>query len=393
MPERVDTVAKSIDTNYMTEAPEHGYLEDPKALPEEDRQRMLGVGVDTGETQRSGTFLQMDHSVVHCGVRQEGLEVMGIAEALAGYPWLKGYLWSALKAGEDEFTGYAETRAKNGYFIRALPGVKAVYPVQACLYLARERLAQCIHNIVIVEEGAELHIISGCTSARHVVSGLHLGVSEFYVKKGGHLTFTMIHNWAEEMEVRPRTAIVVDEGGVFLSNYICLSPVRLLQTNPIAYLRGKGAVARFNTVLVAPPGSFMDVGSRVFLAAERTRAELIARTVTTGGKIINRGLLVGEKPGVKAHLECRGLLLASEGYIRAIPELEARVAGAELSHEAAVGKIAPEEIEYLMARGLDEDEATATIVRGFLNVRIEGLPKELEQQIDRALAVSKVSTM
>jgi len=392
-PERVGTVAKNGDPGYTTEAPEHTYLEDPAALPEEDRRRMLAVGVDAGDTRRSGTFLQMDHSVVHCGVRQEGLEVMGIDEALAGYPWVQDYVWRALDAAQDEFTAYAQDRSRSGYFIRALPGVKAVYPVQACLYLARERLAQCVHNIVIVEEGAELHIITGCASGQRVMSGLHLGVSEFYVKKNAHLTFTMIHNWAEEMEVRPRTAVIVEEGGVFLSNYICLSPVRLLQTNPVAYLRGEGAVARFNTVLVAPPGSFMDVGSQVFLAAERTRAELIARTVTTGGGIINRGLLVGEKAGVKAHLECRGLLLTSDGYIRAIPELEARVAGAELSHEAAVGKIAPEEIEYLMARGLDEDEATATIVRGFLNVRIEGLPEELERQIDRALEVSKVSAM
>lgn len=386
-------MARSIDVDYATEATKHAYLEDPAALPENDRQRMLSVGIDTRDAQRAGTFIQMDHSVVHCGARQEGLEVMGTSEALARYPWVKDYLWRALDPEQDEFTAYAQARSKNGYFIRALPGAKAVYPVQACLYLTQQRLAQCVHNIVIVEEGAELHIISGCASSPQVATGLHLGISEFYVNKGARLTFTMIHHWAEDMEVRPRTATIVEEGGVFLSNYVCLHPVRMLQTYPVAYLRGEGAVARFNTVLVAPPGSFMDVGSRVYLSAERTRAEMIARTVTTGGKIINRGHLVGEKPGVKAHLECRGLILNAEGYIRAIPELEARVAGAEMSHEAAVGKIAPEEIEYLMARGLDEDEATATIVRGFLNVRIEGLPQELEQEIDRALAASKVSAM
>ncbi|MEW5762770.1 MAG: SufD family Fe-S cluster assembly protein [Bacillota bacterium] len=380
-------------SNYTAEAPEHAYLEDPAALPAADRERMLGVGVDTCEARRAGTFIQVDHSVVHRGAQQDGIEIMGTAEALARYPWAGEYIWRALDAHQDEFTAYAADRSRDGYFIRALPGVRAVFPVQACLYLARERLAQAVHNIVIVEEGAELEILSGCTSAPHVLTGLHLGISEFYVKKGGRLTFTMIHRWAEDIEVRPRTATVVEEGGVFLSNYVCLHPVRMLQTCPVAYLQGEGAVARFNTILVAPPGSFMDVGSRVFLAGARTRAELIARTVTTGGKIVNRGLLVGEKPGVRAHLECRGLILAPEGYIRAIPELEARVAGAELSHEAAVGKIAPEEIEYLMARGLDEDEATATIVRGFLNVRLEGLPPGLEAEIDRVLETGKAAAM
>lgn len=159
----------------------------------------------------------------------------------------------------------------------------------------------------------------------------------------------------------------------------------------VAYLDGPGATARFHSILAAPPGSLMDVGAGVVLRAPDTRAESIARAITTGGDIISRGRLVGEVAGVKAHLECRGLILAERGLIHAIPELEARVAGAEMSHEAAVGKIAPEEIEYLTARGLNEEEATATIVRGFLNVRIEGLPRELQDEIDRAIAAGRES--
>jgi Fe-S cluster assembly scaffold protein SufB len=112
-----------------------------------------------------------------------------------------------------------------------------------------------------------------------------------------------------------------------------------------------------------------------------------------GGYIINRGHLVGEAPGVKGHLECRGLMLSPEGVIHAIPELEARAEGVDLSHEAAVGKIAQEEIEYLMARGLSEDEATATIVRGFLNVGVMGLPAELEAEIEQAVGLSDESSM
>ncbi|GAF95938.1 unnamed protein product, partial [marine sediment metagenome] len=108
-----------------------------------------------------------------------------------------------------------------------------------------------------------------------------------------------------------------------------------------------------------------------------------------GGNIIARGHLVGQVADVKGHLECRGLILSEKGAIHAIPELEGWVEGVDLSHEAAVGKIAEEEIEYLMARGLSRDDAVAVIVRGFLSVDIEGLPPELSAQMQRAIEMSE----
>ncbi|MBO8128506.1 MAG: SufD family Fe-S cluster assembly protein [Peptococcaceae bacterium] len=354
-----------------------------------DLDRLLSVGVDAHCRERSGSFVQVDHQVLHAGAAEPGLEVLSTPEALKRYDWLKDYWWQIVPAGKDEFTKYAQDHTHNGYFIRALPGAKINYPLQACLYLAREGLTQCVHNIVIVEEGAELNIITGCASGTKAKSGAHIGISEFYVRKGAKLNFTMIHSWAEDVEVRPRTGTVVEEGGTFISNYICTHPVRLLQMYPVSYLRGEGAVARYQSILVAPPGSKMDVGSRVVLDAPATKSEIITRTVTTGGKIISRGHPVGQVPGVKAHLECRGLMLAPQGLIHAIPELEARAEGVELSHEAAVGKIAHEEIEYLMARGLSEEDAVSTIVRGFLNVDIPGLPPALRDEIDRAVSATR----
>ena len=104
----------------------------------------------------------------------------------------------------------------------------------------------------------------------------------------------------------------------------------------------------------------------VFLNAERAKTDIISRAITTGGNIIARGYIEGSAPDVKGHLECRGLILHEEGMIHAIPELKGNLAGIDLSHEPAVGKIAEEEVEYLMARGLTRTEATAAIVRGFL---------------------------
>ncbi len=364
-----------------------------EGLTKEDRGKIIQSGVDLDEQDRAGTFLQTDHRVVHCAVKQPGLEVLPMAQALEEHSWLEDLYWQAVPVDADKYTAQAELHFQNGYFIRALKGQRVTTPIQACLYMKHNNTAQNVHNVIIAEEGSELNIITGCATAPSLQSGIHIGISEFYVKRGAKLTFTMIHDWAEEVMVRPRSGIVVEEDGLFLSNYVSLKPVRSLQMYPTTRLIGPGAVARFHSILLAPPGCELDTGARVVLEASNTRAEIISRTITTGGVIKARGHLIGLKPNVKAHLECHGLILANEGIIHAIPELEGHRSGAEMSHEAAVGKIAEEEIEYLMARGLSEEEATATIVRGFLNVQIEGLPPELQAKVDRAIEESEKSML
>ncbi len=391
--ERQAGLGPDIDLNaYDSKPVSHEYLRDLRVLSEEDKKRMMLAGVDASEAERSGSYVQKDTAVIHAHSKQEGLEVLPIKEALKKHEWVNDYYWKLVGVDTDKYTARAQLELHDGYVIRALPGSKVVYPVQACLYLEKEGLSQNVHNLIIAEEGSELHIITGCATAAHLKRGLHVGISEFFVKKNAKLSFTMIHNWAEEMMVRPRSVGQVEEGGLFLNNYICMRPVKSLQMYPTTHLVGRGAVARFYSLLVGSPGSQMDVGGRVFLKAPETRAEIVARTISNGGDIIARGDLIGEVPGIKAHLECRGLIL-NGGSIHAIPELKGKVDGVEMSHEAAVGKIAQEEILYLMSRGLSEDDATAAIVRGFLSVDIPGLPPQLKAQIDRAVEQSDKDVM
>jgi Fe-S cluster assembly scaffold protein SufB len=384
-------LGEDIDiASYSPGAAEHPYQEDPSRLPADDRANMLNVGVTLDDlSQRGGTFVQMDNSLVHSSSSQEGVEVMGIAQALDKYDWLADYWWRAVSIDADKYTAHVESDETNGYFIRSLPGVKTIYPVQSCLYLGHRNFAQKVHNIVIAEEDSELHRITGCATSPMQPSGLHLGVSEFYVKPGARITFTMIHNWSPGIAVRPRSAAIIEENGVFLSNFVCMKPVRTLQMYPAARCVGDKSVVRFNSILVAPPGSSIDTGSRVLLEGKGSRAEIISRAITTGGELIARGFISGSAPDCKGHLECRGLILSGNGVIHAIPELKGELAGVDLSHEAAVGKIAEEEVEYLMARGLTRDEATATIVRGFLRVDIEGLPPQLAAELEQAIETSE----
>ena len=388
-------LGEDIDLNtYVSSADEPPYQSDPSELPAPTKAQMLGAGVILDDTsQRSGTFIQMDNTPVHSSVGQEGIEVMPVSQALEKYDWMPDYWWQAVAVDTDKYTANIELSQNDGYFIRALPGYKTSLPVQACLYLAKARLAQNVHNIIIAEEGSELHIITGCTMASRDEPGLHLGVSEIYVKRGARVTFTMIHSWNPQAAVRPRTVAVIEEDGLFMSNYLLMKPVHSVQMYPTARCIGDRATVRYNSILVAGIGASLDVGSRVLLNARGARTEIISRAISTGGNITARGYIEGNAPEVKGHLECRGLILKEGGVIHAVPELKGNLAGIDLSHEAAVGKIAEEEVEYLMARGLTREEATATIVRGFLRVDIEGLPPLLAAEFKRAVEESEKEVM
>ncbi len=386
-------IGPDIDLDaYSLESPAHGELKDLQVLPAADREKMALAGLDISEGERAGTYIQKDAFPIHSGSHQDGLEIIPIKKALAEMDWIQEYYWKLASVDADKYTARARLDLQNGYVIRALPGKKITLPAQACLYLEKEGFNQNVHNIIIAEEDSELHIISGCASASHVTRGLHVGITEYYVKKNATLSFSMIHHWAEDVVVRPRSVGIVEKGGLFLSNYISMKPVKSVQSYPTIYLVGKGAVARSYSLLVGSPGSELDVGGRIYLKAKDTRAEIISRAITNGGNIISRGDIVGEVPGVRGHLECHGLIL-NGGVMHAIPELKGMVDGVELSHEAAVGKIAQEEILYLMSRGMTEEKAAATIVRGFLSVDIPGLPAPLQAEIDRAVDLSQKEMM
>jgi Fe-S cluster assembly scaffold protein SufB len=328
----------------------------------------------------------LNNAVTHSSLRDDDVvELMSLRDAMKVHDWVKDYSWKLVEPDKDKYTAMSYLQDANGYFIRAPAGKKSKMPVQTCLLIGSKQVSQTVHNIVIVEEGAELDVITGCSTKHGIEKGLHLGISEMYVKKGATLNFTMIHNWGEEIGVRPRTVVHVEEGGSYISNYVTLKPVKSVQSYPTVILEGKGAFARLNTIAVAHPGSELDLGSKVIFNAEDTKAELISRTITTGGAAIARGEMIGNANNAKGHLECHGLVLGG-GMQRAIPILEANVEDIELSHEAAVGRIAREQIEYLMARGLTEEDAVGMIVRGFLDVGIQGIPDELKADIDATIA-------
>lgn len=370
-------------------------IDDLDDLNKQTKKDLLKVGVDTNEENRAGSFLQVDQSNIFTNnSMSNSVEVMNMGVALEKYSWLEDYMWNVVKPDTDKYTAKTALREKeegvtSGYFVRSLPGTKEIMPVQACMFISDTGIMQTAHNIIIAEENSELHLITGCATGDDISSAMHVGVSELYLKPGSKITFTMVHNWAEEVEVRPRTAIKLADNSTYINNYILTSPVSTIQSFPTAYCDGKNSRAIFQSIQGGKKDSIIDVGSRAVLNAEGAMAEVISRAVAQDeSQIFARGHLAGNVPNVKGHLECHGLVLSDDSFIYAVPELEASSSNLEMSHEAAVGKISEDEINYLTSRGIPEEEAESMIVRGFLNMDITGLPDELAQQTQNMINMS-----
>lgn len=357
-------------------------------LKPEDEEKIENVGIEFKEEEREGTFVMVDNDDTEISLDKDGLILLPLKKAKEKYPWIKEYLWKLVDKTKDEYTQDVSSADANGYFIWAQKGYKADFPLQACFYIKSTRLKQTVHNLIIVDEGAELHIINGCASANYVKEGAHISITEMFVKKNGLLSYTMIHDWGENVLVRPRSSIEVNENATFISNYVSMKKVKSTQSAPVVYLNGENAKTQLYSILYAPEGTHLDIGGKVYMRKKNTSAEIISRSVSAGGEIISPIELVGEADDIKGHMECSGILLNENGVIDAIPRLNGRARNIDLSHEAAVGKIAKEEIEYIQARGFTEDEAISLIIKGFLDLKIKSLPEYLQKSIDDTIDLS-----
>lgn len=350
------------------------------------------VGFDTkGETKRSGSFLVADDKTTESESRDKDLVVMPIPFALQVYDWVKDLLFSLVDREKDEYVEeVAEKKELLGSFIYVKKGAKIAAPFQSCFFLHAQDFRQVLHNIIVLEPNSELNIITGCATGNLVSLGSHIAVTEMFVRKGARLTYTMIHDWGAEAVVYPRAAVDVEEGAGFTSNYIALTKVKEIQSNPTAYLYDNSS-AKFNSIIYGKAGSSFDMGARGILKGKNSNCEIISRVASKNCKVTLRAYIEGNGKDTKGHTECNGLLLDDKSSVTAIPELKANNIDTELSHEASIGRIAGEQLNYLMSRGLDEETARALLIRGFLEKGIEGLPDSLKKKVDKLIEIAASS--
>lgn len=347
------------------------------------------VGVYVEDLNRSGTMVIRDESPIYISNKTSGMELMPIREALDKYKWLRDtYYWKAVSIESDKITKEYMGLDPQGFFLRVHKGAKVKLPCQVALYIGEEKKSQYLHNVVIVEEDAELELITGCLTDPIVKSASHVSVDEQYIGKNAKLIQTMVHSWGEEVQVQPRSGTIVEDKGVYEHRFVVLRSPKKSVSKPNTYLNGQGASAKLTSVVLGSQESEIEVGGDVYLNGEKSSAELIHRGVSNGGQIYQSGLLIG-KNTCRAHVDCAGILLKENiGMIESIPGLHAYHPEAMMSHEASIGRVSPEQIEYLQSKGMREHEALTLLVRGFIGSETNGLGKALDDQITSMITLA-----
>ncbi|MEO3993088.1 MAG: SufD family Fe-S cluster assembly protein [Desulfurococcaceae archaeon TW002] len=347
----------------------------------------LGFG---GGLLRKADYLQVNESVLSRSMREKlaerGAVVLPTSEALKKLDWVKEYSWKLVKPDTDKYTAAVSLYGNElGFFIYVPPGTKIKDPIYTCLFITRRGYAQLLHNIVIVDDDAELNLITGCGVPDQPVGSLHVGISEYYVGRKSKLTYTMIHAWAPDMVVRPRTVVRVGEGGEYVSYYVIYSSVESLQTYPKVYL-GEGARATLNSIIVSEYKGVYDVGSAIVLEGKDSAGEILSRNLGRGSSIIYaRSRIEGRVGPSRGHIECLGLIDNNNATIESLPEISSSSPEAILTHEAAIGKISEDLINYLLSKGFSEEEARTAIIKGFLNIEEPKLPQQIREVIKRTI--------
>ncbi len=367
-------------------------LEDPKIydrleVSEELTKIISRIGLEN--EQLNLNYVQVDESAMYDALgrslRKYNTRILPLRKALDDFTYVKDLMWRLVRPDLDKYTAANYLYGNElGYFIYVPPNTKVSIPIYSCLAITSNNKMQLAHNLIYVDEGSEAHVVTGCLVPHGVKNSLHIGISEFYVKRNARLTFTMIHAWSEGVHVRPRTGVDVDVGGEYVNYYVTYSPVASLQTYPVIRL-GAGSKASSSSVIAGSGYGVYDVGTKIILGGDHSTAEIVSKVITKDSSEVNaRSDITAEAVG-RGHVECLGLLLSQKSKISSIPSLTSKKPGATLSHEAAIGVIAQEELEYLMSKGFKEDEAKSIVTRGFIDINVKNIPPTVELEIDRVL--------
>ncbi len=350
------------------------------------RERVEQVGIDVSGKTRSGYFYQVDSKVELFKSLVPGVEILPLEEAIEEH-WdeVKVYLWKLVPVDSDKYTAITFLRGSGGHFIRIKRNTRVELPIQTCFLLSGG--AQLVHNIVIVEEGAEATIVTGCTIAPEEM-GLHVGVTEVYLERRAKLVDVMIHSWSRAAHVRPRTAVVLSDEAIYASYYVNMSLTESLQSLPKIYARGVRSKVYAATIILGLGESTHDVGTSVELSGEGSSAELVSKLLARdSSRITTRLRIVGSAPRIRGYIECNGLLLSESSTVVSIPELVALHQDADLFHEASIGRLREDEIEYLMLKGFSYSEAVSMLIRGFVDIELKHLTPQVERSIQSVLDI------
>ncbi len=362
-------------------------------VPDDIKRTFDKLGIPEAERKFfAGAEAQYDSEVVYHHVKEE-LEKQGViftdtGTAIDKYPDIvKKYFGMVIPPTDNKFAALNTAVHSGGSFIYVPKGVKVAMPLQAYFRINAEKAGQFERTLIIADEGAEVTYIEGCTAPIYMSSSLHSAVVEIVAHKNAHVRYVTIQNWSKNVYNLVTQRAYADEGAkVEWIDANIGSKVNMKY--PSIFLRGKGARGEILSIAVAGDGQVQDSGGKVYHLAPDTTSKIISKSVSKGTGVTSfRGLMhIGKNAsGVKAHVSCDALLLDENAKTNTYPYNDINRNDAMISHEAKVGKISGEAIFYLMSRGLNEDDAVAMIVLGFMEDLTKVLPLEYSLELKRLI--------
>lgn len=350
-------------------------------IPQAERKSLAGVGA------------QYDSELVYHNVREEvaaqGVVYTDMESALKGEyaDMVQSHFMKLVKPNDHKFAALHGAVWSGGSFVYVPPGVSVTIPLQSYFRLNAPGAGQFEHTLIIVDKGAYLHFIEGCSAPKYNVANLHAGCVELFVEEGATLRYSTIENWSKNMyNLNTKRALVKEGGRIEWVSGSFGSHVSYLY--PMSILKGKGAHMEFTGITFAGKGQNLDTGAKVVHAAPDTSSYMNTKSISKDGGISTFRSSVSitkEAAGSKSAVSCQSLMLDDISRSDTIPAMDIRTGDADVGHEAKIGRISDDAVFYLMSRGISEEEARSMIVSGFASNVSKELPLEYAVEMNNLI--------
>jgi len=363
-------------------------------VPEDIKDTFERLGIPQAEKESlAGVGAQYDSELVYHNVKKEvadlGVVYCGIEEALEG-PYaemIQSHFMKLVPPSDHKFAALHGAVWSGGSFVYVPPGVNLEIPLQSYFRLNAAGAGQFEHTLIIVDKGASLHFIEGCSAPKYNVANLHAGCVELFVEENAHLRYSTIENWSKNMfNLNTKRARVQAGGSIEWISGSFGSHISYLY--PMSILAGEGAKAEFTGITFAGKGQNLDTGTKVVHAAKNTTSSISTKSISKdGGKSTFRSMVIVGKNAQesRASVSCESLMLDNESRSDTVPAMIIQNDNVSVGHEASIGRISDDTVFYLMSRGLKEEEARTLVVNGFANPISKELPLEYAVEMNNLI--------
>ncbi len=372
-----------------TDRPQHDWDD----VPEEIKNTFDKLGIPEAEKKfLAGVGAQYESEMVYHSLQKQweeiGVVFLDTDTGLRDHPDIfRKHFASVVPPSDNKLAALNSAVWSGGSFIYIPPGVHVTIPLQAYFRINAQNMGQFERTLIIADEGSNVHYVEGCTAPVYSSDSLHAAVVECIAKRGARLRYTTIQNWSRNVYNLVTKRAVAEEDAI-VEWVDCNMGSKMTMKYPSVILKGKGARADILSAAYAGSGQHIEAGSKAIHVAPYTTSVVVSKSISRGGgRTSYRGLLkiLNGAVGAKSSVRCDALLMDEMSRSDTYPYMDVKEEKVSLGHEATVSKIGDEQLFYLMSRGLSEAEATALIVRGFIEPVVKELPMEYALEMNRLI--------